>query len=307
MTPPDPRTVSFVIANRDDRGVALTLDALLQLDVDPDCDTEILVVDASDGRLDDLRSRFPQVRWIPFRGSGAKPTIAEQRNVGVASSHGEIIVFIDASCVPDPGWLPALLDPVLHDGEALVAGSHRSVGKRGIRDEAMHFVGTGPYVREAPTLNLAVARIVFERVGGFDESFAYGSDIDLTWRAVDAGFRIRYVPDAVVAHDWGDFLAESRRSFRYGQARYRLYTKHARHRRAILREDPPAVVYPVILILSPIALLYPWTAGVLALLLVKNWRHRPVLTVVHHLIYAAGLLTEAWRTNIAPAGKPGLV
>lgn len=299
----DSRVLSFVIANKDDRGVGHTLEALLGLEAGQGWDTEIVVVDASDGRLDDLRARFSGIRWISFpSNSQKKPTIAEQRNVGVASSVGEIIVFVDASCVPQPGWLQALLAPILYEGEMIVAGSHRSVGDRGIRDEAMHFVGNGPYIGEAPTLNLALARSVFDRVGGFDETFAYGSDLDFTWRAVEAGFRIRYVPNAVVAHDWGNFRREVRRSFQYGQARYRLYAKHPRRRRLILREDPPAAIYPLILLLSPLGLLYPWTATVLLIPLVKNWRHRPLLTVVHHLIYAAGLLAEAWRRMIGPIG-----
>src|SRR5262249_41874011 len=139
----------------------------------------------------------PSVRWFDYaQPTDRRVTIPHQRNLGVRHSRGETIVFIDASCVPDPGWLQSLIRPLLSEGEPLAAGSYRSAGGRSIRDEASHFVGDKRYLDEAPTLNLAVAREVLDRVGEFDERFDYGSDVDFTWRAVDAGCRIRYVPEA---------------------------------------------------------------------------------------------------------------
>jgi GT2 family glycosyltransferase len=280
-----------VIVNKNDRGVYDTLQALERLEAG--LEREILVIDASEGRLDDIRERFPRVRWITFRPSSDKPTIAEQRNVGIASSRGEIVVFIDASCVPDPGWLPTLIRPLLEEGELITAGSHRSARKRSIRDEDMHFVGNARYIREASTLNLALRRCVFERLGGFDETFRYGSDFDFSWRAVDRGYRIRYVPEAQVTHDWGGWRDELRRSFMYGEAHYRLYAKHPSRRRVVWREDLVSVAYPLFLIISPLCLVAPWIMMLLVVPLAKNVRHRPVLTVIHHLVYAAGILAAA--------------
>ncbi len=287
-------SISLVIVNKNDRGITNTLEALRHLAIDPAWETETLVIDASDGRLDGLRRLFPQVRWVSFPARGDKPTIAEQRNVGVASSTGEIVVFIDAGCVPAPGWLPTLLAPMLREGELLVAGSQRSTGKRRFRDQDAHFRGRGPYVREAPTLNLAVGRKVFDLIGGFDEAFHYGSDVDFTWRAVDAGCRIRYVPDAVVGHDWGTTRTDLRRSFRYGQARYHLYAKHPHRLTSAWRREPDVVAYPLFLLTAPLALLNPWILALLIIPLVKNARHRPLLTLTHHLVSGAGVLTAVW-------------
>ncbi len=286
-------SISLVIVNKDDRGIVDTLAALSRLNAEPGWKLETIVVDASGGRFDDVRRIFPKVRWIPFEADPIKPTIPEQRNVAVSASDSDIVVFIDASCVPDSGWLSALVCPLVNDGELLVTGSHRSAGKRSIRDEYTHFTGDRRYIGEASTLNLAVARRVFELIGGFDEDFHYGSDIDFTWRAVDAGCRIRYVPEAVVAHDWGTPRAELRRSFLYGQARHRLYAKHVRRRRTVWRHEPEAVAYPLFLMIAPLAIISPWIAALLAIPLLKNLRHRPLLTVVHHLAYGAGILTAA--------------
>jgi GT2 family glycosyltransferase len=182
----------------------------------------------------------------------------------------------------------------MEEGELIVAGSYQSAGKRGIRDEDLHFVGTGRYIDQAPTLNLAVARRVFDTVGGFDESFHYGSDLDFTWRAVEHGLRIRYVPEAIVAHDWGNWRTELRRSFLYGQACYRLYAKHPHRLRTAWRDDPASVAYPIFLVIAPLAFVAPWIATLILIPLVKNLRHRPLLTVTHHLVYAGGILAGVY-------------
>src|SRR5262249_8000316 len=44
------------------------------------------------------------------------------RNRGVAVSHGDILAFTDADCVPDPGWVRALAAAIAQDGVGLAAG-----------------------------------------------------------------------------------------------------------------------------------------------------------------------------------------
>jgi GT2 family glycosyltransferase len=52
---------------------------------------------------------------------------------------------------------------------------------------------------------LMVRADVFDRLGGFDEAFwpAWWEDVDFCRRLRDAGYRIRYVPDAVFRHEGG--------------------------------------------------------------------------------------------------------
>lgn len=74
---------------------------------------------------------------------------------------------------------------------------------------------------------LAVRRELFERVGGFDETFwMYGEDVDLGYRLGRHG-DLRIVADATFSHDGG------RRSFRAERliTRNGLVVQH-RHRRA---------------------------------------------------------------------------
>lgn len=287
--PSETTSVSIVIVNKGDPAVADTLRALREIHARAEGRTEVVVVDASGGALDQLTSQFPETRWIEFPPNPTKPTIPEQRNVGVRSSTGDVIVFLDAGCIPVAGWLNHLLQPIW-DGEAIVAGGHRSAGGEGLRDEVGRRLQGRDYLDEAPTMCLAVDRRLFDVVGGFDEAFHYGSDIDFTWRVIDAGFRIRYAPDAIVSHEWGGRARELRRAYQYGQARARLYGKHRHRIRTILNDDPMTIAYPCFVLLLPVALVWPPYLLALLVPLVRNRGRRPLLTLVDHLATGVGVL-----------------
>lgn len=289
--------ISVVIISKDEPALDATLSLLREQVAELREPSEILVVDSSDGRLDDIRKEHESaVRWIQFeRPPGAGVTIPHQRNVGVRSAIGEIVVFTDCGCYPEKGWLETLTAPLLRD-EHVTAGRILATGEGvGIYDGAETWQrahSERDYVRECPTGNIAFRREAFEAVGGFDESFAFGSDIDFSWRLVDAGYRIRAVPDAVIRHDWGTWRRQLKRSFVYGKARMRLYLKHKQRRKRVLRDDPMLVVYPVFLLGLPLTLVFPIYP---LLLLIPAWRNRShgaVRVVVDHLIYGAGALAE---------------
>ena len=110
---PDSPETSIIVVNRDDPRVEDTLTALATLRAAHD--VEVIVVDASEGRLDDVRERNRWVQWIDFeRGVGTARTIAQQRNVGVRAATGSVLVFLDANCIPEDGWLDVLLGPIRH-------------------------------------------------------------------------------------------------------------------------------------------------------------------------------------------------
>ncbi|MEO5819258.1 MAG: glycosyltransferase family 2 protein [Vicinamibacteraceae bacterium] len=56
---------------------------------------------------------------------------------------------------------------------------------------------------------LMIRADVFDRLGGFDEAFwpAWWEDVDFCRRLRGAGYRIRYLPDAVFRHEGGSSLA----------------------------------------------------------------------------------------------------
>lgn len=281
---------AIIVINKNDPGIVQTLSALSQLPLVLAEEAEIVVVDASNGRFDELRDRFPNARWIPFAPLPGRPSIAHQRNVGIAQTTQDLVVFIDASCVPGPRWLEQLCAPIVAGEETIVAGKHRSTtGQSHRRDLAFERFEGSRYLTEAQTINLAIARSVLTQLGGFDESFRYGSDVDLSWRAVDAGHRIRYAPEAYVSHDWGDVRAETKRSLAYGRARVHLYLKHPNRWRQLLGPDSPVLVYPLLLVMLPLMFRRPRTLSILVIPLIRNRDRQPVATLVEHLIYGAGV------------------
>src|SRR5215470_12629024 len=100
--------ISIIIIVKNDRRIDHVL-GILKTIRKPD-KTEVIVVDASRGRLDDIRKKFRYVRWIDFENTTKKKTtIPEQRNVGVREAKGDIVVFIDSDCKPDKDWLCELV------------------------------------------------------------------------------------------------------------------------------------------------------------------------------------------------------
>lgn len=286
--------ISIVIISKDETGLDETLAEVARQAGSLDEPTEIVIVDASDGRLDHIRTRYEaDIRWLQFKQPpGVRVSIPHQRNAGVREAHGDIIVFTDAGCRPESGWLARLVAP-LRQQENVTAGlTQAAPGSSDLYDRSARQALTSPYLSESATINLGFRRSAFEAVGGFDERFAYGSDVDFTWRLTDAGYRIRSVPYAVVRHDWGGWRRQLRRSYLYGQARTRLYRKHRSRRSRVLRDDPVMIVYPAFLLGLPLTLIFP---AYPALLLLPAWRNRAdgaIRVVAGHLSYGAGVLAE---------------
>jgi GT2 family glycosyltransferase len=285
--------ISIVIISKDEESLDGTLAEVTRQARSLPEPSEIVVVDASEGRLDHIRERHSAaVRWLPFqRPPGVAVSIPHQRNAGVRAARGDVIVFTDAGCHPGPDWLPRLTAPLRAD-EQVTAGLILGTSPgRGLYDQSRD-APPPRYLTQSGTGNLAFSREAFDAVGGLDQGFAYGSDIDFTWRLVDAGYRIRNVPDAVIRHDFGTWRRQLRRSYVYGRARTRLYAKHRARLKSVLRDDPMVVVYPAFLLGLPLTLIFPFYP---LLLLIPAWRNRSqgaVKVLVDHLIYGLGVLAE---------------
>ena len=191
-------SISIIIPSLNSPTVDRTVDAIeAQIGASPD---EILVVGRDEpGRLDG-DSRVRMITTDGPRLPGAA------RNIGVQHARGDLLVFVDADCEPEPDWLAAHL--ARHQaGEGVVGGAvcYDSTPYWQLADNLSMFhecdVSSRPGPREyLPTLNLSVDRCVFELVGPMDPGLPSGEDIDWTVRAAQAGHSPYFEPAARLWH-----------------------------------------------------------------------------------------------------------
>lgn len=158
---------------------------------------EVVIVDAgsTDGTWEILKryaDEFPQVR--PFQYKGKR---GAGRNAGVRLSRADKIAFIDGDCIANAFWLERLLEGFA-GGADIVAGHTSYTGYWAFTN--MRRVELPHHGQDTtwPSCNLAYRKDVFLEVGGFDERFVTAEDIDLNFRAIDAGHRLVHDPKALV-------------------------------------------------------------------------------------------------------------
>jgi GT2 family glycosyltransferase len=237
MTP----RVSVVVPVRNGaRTLPRTLAALAALEPAPD---ELVFVD--NGSTDDTRARLeafaaagPRAKVLVLSEPRRGASVA--RNTGTRAATGEVIAFTDADCCPRRDWLAALVAPLADGTVGAVAGRLHSTPPAGVVEAfsslftlqlpaaaARHTRWT-PWAGGFPTANLAVRRVLLERLGGFDESVAiYGEDYDLCARLYAAGAAIVYTPAAGVEHQHRVTLASMlRQAFGFGRSHAWLMRRH---------------------------------------------------------------------------------
>lgn len=155
-------------------------------------------------------------------------------NLGSAhalAAGARVLVFLNPDAWTDPEGLAALADAARSGGRMLVAPLiHRPDG--GVYSRGLTYLhradGTMSSRRAAPDdvpwlsgACLAVGAELWGELGGFDEDyFLYWEDVDLSWRAVEAGARLEVVDDVHVVHDEGG-TQESR-----GRAKSETYYRY---------------------------------------------------------------------------------
>jgi GT2 family glycosyltransferase len=276
--------ISIIIPTKNDLDLGNTLESVTKANKPEK--TEIIVIDASKKEtLLDIKKKFPKVKWFYYKNkTGKKRTFVEQLNVGTAKAKGDILVFVDGGCTVDKNWLIELTKPILKNEEDFVVGAIKSYAK------SHHNWYEGlKYLKFCGTANTAMRKEVIQKVGQRDENFSYGSDVDFSWRAVDAGYKIRYIPKAVMYHDWGSLKQDIKRAYRYGIARVKLYKKH--HRELI-----PLLCYlgffVYIISIVPVSLFFPWYSLLILVHLVTHIKNNPFKRLIFDLFYGLGVFKE---------------
>lgn len=184
---------------------------------------QIILVDngSTDRSAKLVEAEYP---WVTVIALPSNLGFAAAVNTGIKASTSMYVALLNNDTQLDPDWLATLIDVLRDHPELGMAGSkmlnfyHRNVIDRAgdalTRGGAPYTRGEGEpddgrysrreYVFGACAGAALYRRIVFDRVGLFDEDFvSYYEDQDLAFRAQLVGFRCMYVPDALCFHKRG--------------------------------------------------------------------------------------------------------
>lgn len=167
------------------------------------------------------------------------------RNEGIKVAKGNVIAFIDADCIADADWLKEIKYTFANenvDGLGTYIEPAEFANKYekfwGIFSLKMIMTyGDEPYYVKNKTLNdafitasCAYTKELLDKLNGFDNWFANNAeDIDICWRALDAGARLKYEPKAKIkAHSPTDLKGIKRKSFRNGYSSSKLQKRYGK-------------------------------------------------------------------------------
>jgi GT2 family glycosyltransferase len=222
----------------------------------------ILVDNAStDGTVAHVRDRFPDVRIVALRENCG---FAGGNNAGVKQARAPLVAFLNNDTIAESEWLQALMSGLdesqrfalvtsrivyMHDPQIIDSagdGYLRWGGafKRYHGRRASEAANTAE-VFGACAAACLMPKAVFDEIGGFDEDFfASHEDVDLSYRARLRGYRVRYVPEALVRHHGSATLGRlSAQAVFYGQRNLEWAYVKSSPLPVLLRTLPGHVLY----------------------------------------------------------------
>ena len=167
---------------------------------------EIIVVD--DGSTDNTENVAAEHPVIFIKQEHAGP--ASARNFGAAHASGDILLFTDSDCVPDPDWVAQMVRPLMDNPDIVgVKGRYRtkqrSLIPRMIQlefEERYRKLKSRRHIDFVDSHSAAFRKAAFDDIGGFDLDFPHANneDVDLSFRIARSGGRMVFNPNAIVQH-----------------------------------------------------------------------------------------------------------
>ena len=216
-----------------DRSESLSrcLDALWSGDALP---AEVIIVDQSSDEATRSVVAERQSRDVPIVYIRQEPRgLAASQNAAIRRALCSIVAVIDDDCIPEKNWLATIEQTFASKSDlAAVTGRILPLAPEGsklypvsLRTSTLRTEFTSkvsPWVVGSGN-NFAVKRDWFIRIGGCDERLGPGSpgkggvDMDLFYRLLRAGGRIRYEPQSLVYHERQDKAGRIARRSMYGR------------------------------------------------------------------------------------------
>lgn len=199
--------ISVIIPVRNGEGtIVQCLSSVLDQSIS---DYEVVVIDngstdSTKHMISGFSRRDPRVKYHFESRKGR----GHARVSGIESSRGRVLAWTDADCVVPKDWLERLTRPILEGKESVVQGNEDLIstgfwsyqtqlaGQRHMDDQ----MKDPPYIDHLDTKNLAIAKEVLVRCGGFNRKLRALEDFELKVRLKRSGERIFYMRDLKVKH-----------------------------------------------------------------------------------------------------------
>jgi len=227
--------VSFVVPVRDgERWLDDAIGSILaQQDGRP---FEVIAVD--DGSVDrspEILARHAAANRIRVVKNAARGAAAAM-NQGIREARHPVVCLVDQDVVLHQGWLreltAVLKEPrvAAAQGRFVVDPGAPAVARVAAMDlEDRYAALEGGRTTHVCTGNSAYRAAALREVGLFDESFGYGYDNDMSYRLAEAGYELRFCPQATSVHKWRETLGGYlRQQYGQGYGRLDLVAKHPR-------------------------------------------------------------------------------
>jgi GT2 family glycosyltransferase len=180
---------------------------------------EIIVVDngSTDGSDKIVENKFTDVRLIRTNNNLG---FAAGNNVGIDMSEGDYIILLNYDTYVDPNWISELLNIATDDPLVGIAGCKiyfsdtNIIQHAGARIEedgrCCHYgyneedKGSYDYIRDVDYVTgaaILISRACLQKVGPLDPIyFMYYEEVEWAIKAKKLGFRVVYVPKAIIHH-----------------------------------------------------------------------------------------------------------
>ncbi|MCC7176487.1 MAG: glycosyltransferase family 2 protein [Bryobacterales bacterium] len=226
------------------------LDSLYGVDIHFTFDVVLVDNGSTDGTLEMVRARFPQVLMIE---NGANVGLSRATNQGIKATSGRYVLLLNDDTLVNGPSLDALVGALESDPKVGAAGGKLLNGDGSLqsgysrfstlREEFLIATALGgvlweayPYGNDAEepldvdwlgSACLLLRRSALDQTGLLDEEyFIYGDEADLQYRLRKSGWRVSYVPACTTIHFGGRSLDRWRRRKMVYRGKMLFYRKN---------------------------------------------------------------------------------
>lgn len=173
---------------------------------------------------------------------------AAGRNTGIKHAKADKVVFIDGDAVASHNWLEQITKVFKKHPKATGVGGPDLLPKNSeYKSKMIGYFMTSPLARggkfnpstqhslmkeerhvdHIPTCNLCLKKSIFKKIGGFDEIFVKGQDLELNYRIKKHGGKLVYSPKIKVVHYRKQhFSTFARQIYKWAKAKIAVIRKH---------------------------------------------------------------------------------